>query len=466
MAAAGIVEELAEFVGRENVRTGAAALAGYFADPVESTGLVLVKPADEYELAEVADAADKAKLPLFSVRREKMDASLASRKGLLIDLSRMDGIKELDRRNLMAHIFAGVTYEQLDVELRKMDCKVLTPANATSRSVLRSYLDRDVLNGNAVYRFPNLSIFHAMLSDGRIWISGSQQMTSEGIADFREDQGPQFSFFFHASEDIFGIPYYAIIYIYPIRETRRVLLFGFDELEPAARLAYKVNREEHCFECITANSRYLSVLLSENADAAAALREKLPAWTTAVSLEHHAELVDMWERYVRADADALGAEAIDGELCQRMDEKFQRPWYVFDRDYLKGRTAFIEHYDFYRRAPGLLAAVRDIARSGGYAAEEVGQVLIPVYFGGSCYCESDLYFDPTDEEEKARAAEVSRAVYGKLLDEGSFIDRPTGETAKLVYERVSEGYMKILKTFKNIVDPSGRMNPEQLLEGV
>jgi FAD/FMN-containing dehydrogenase len=466
MAAVGMVQELAEFVGKENVKTGAAALAGYFADPVESTGLVLVKPADEYELAEVADAANRAKVSLFSVRREKMDNSLASRDGLLLDLSRMDAIKELDRRNLMGHIFAGVTFEKLRQELLKMDCKVLMPANATSRSVLRSYLDRDILNGNAVYRFPNLSIFHAILSDGRIWVSGSQQMTNEGIADFREDQGPQFSLFFGASEDIFGIPFYGIVYIYPIREKRRVLLFGFDDLEPAAQLAYKFNRDEHCFECVTANSRYLSVLLGKDTGAADALREKLPAWTTAVSIEHHTELVDLWEKYIRADAESFGARELDGELPQMMDEKFQQPWYIFDRDYLRGHTSCIQHYDYYRRAPGLLAAVGDAAQSKGYAADEVGQVIIPVYFGASCYCESDLYFDPADGAERAKAADISRNAYGKLLDEGSFVDRPTGEAAEMVFDRVSEGYLKILKTFKNVIDPAGLMNPEQLLEGV
>jgi FAD/FMN-containing dehydrogenase len=466
MAAADMVRELAEFVGSGNVKTGAAALAGYFADPVADTGLVLVRPADEYELAEVADAANAARLPMFSVRREKMEASLASRDGLLLDLARMDGIKEMDRRNLMGHIFAGVTYEQLQKECLKHDCKVLTPANATSRSVLRSYLDRDILNGNAVYRFPNLSIFHAVLSDGRIWVSGSQQMTSEGIADFREDQGPQFSLFFGASEDIFGIPFYGIVYLYPLREIRRVLLFGFDSPEPAAQLAYKLNRDEHCFECITANARYLSVLLAGNAGEAGALREKLPAWITAISLEHHTELVDLWEKYVRADAEAAGATPLDGELTEMMDRKFQEPWYLFDRDYVKGRTSSIQHYDFYSRAPGLLAAVRDAAKSKGYAPEEVGQVMIPVYFGGSCYCESDLYFDPASDDEASRAADIGRTAYTRLLDEGSFVDRPTGEVAGMVFDRACEGYIKVLKTFKNIVDPAGIMNPEQLLEGV
>ncbi|NPV58734.1 MAG: FAD-binding oxidoreductase [Actinobacteria bacterium] len=466
MVAADIIRELEEIVGKGNVLRGASALAGYFEDAPKETNLVAVRPADEFDLGEVAGLASRSRTPMYSVRREKMETSLASSDGLLIDLGRMDGIKEIDRRNLMAHIYGGVTYERLQEECLKKDCKLLLPAAARSRSVLRSYIDRDVLNGNAVYRFPNLSIFHAVLADGRIWVSGSQQMTSEGIADFREDQGPQFSLFFGASEDIFGIPFYGIVYTYPLREERRLLLFGFDQAEPASRLAYKVNRDEHCFECITANARYLSALLAKNAGEAEELRGKLPPWITAISLEHHVELVDLWEKYVRQDADALGAKPIDGELVELVDKKFHEPWYIFDRDYLRGRTSVIDHYDFYGRAPGLLARVREVAKAKGYAEDEVGQVMIPVYFGASCYCESDLYYDPKSEGDLEKVTAVRSEAYRMLLDEKSFVDRPRGEVARMVYERVDEGFLKVLKTFKNIVDPDGILNPEQLLEGV
>lgn len=466
MTTGTVIREIEEVVGADNVSRGASAVGGYYQDPVESSRLTLVRPGDEYELSEVMTLAERGRIPVYSVRRERMEGGPPQGEGLLIDLSRMDGIKEIDRRNLMGHVYAGVTYERLQEECLKKDCKLLLPAAAESRSVLRSYLDRDILNGNAVYRFPNLSIFHAVLSDGRIWVSGSQQLTSEGIADFREDQGPQFSLFFGASEDIFGIPFYGIVYLYPLREERRVLLFGFDSLEPALELAYKVNREEHCFECVTANSRYLSVLLSRDADKAEKLRSRLPAWVTALSLEHHVELVDLWEKYVRADAEALGAQELDGELAAAMDAQFQKPWYLFDRDYLRGRTVAIRHYDFKSRAPGLLSGVRELASVKGYPGEELGQALIPVYFGGSFYCETDLYFRPSDEGERARVEEAVREGYRYLLDESSFIDRPRGEVAEMVFERANPGYLKVMRTFKNIVDPVGIMNPGQLLKEV
>ncbi|MDI6874987.1 FAD-binding oxidoreductase [Candidatus Solincola sp.] len=461
-----VLEEIRDIVGPQNVSREASAIGKYYQESGEGSRLTLVRPADEYELSEVMVLAEREKIPVYSVRREKMEGAPPPGEGLLIDLSRMDGIKEIDRRNLMGHIYAGVTYERLQEECLKRDCKLLLPAAAESRSVLRSYLDRDILNGNAVYRFPNLSIFHAVLSDGRIWVSGSQQLTAEGIADFREDQGPQFSLFFGASEDIFGIPFYGIVYLYPLREERRVFLFGFDSLEPALELAYKVNREEHCFECLTANSRYLSVLLSRDAEGAEALRAKLPPWVTALSMEHHVELVDLWEKYVRADAEALGARELDAELAAAMDARFKRPWYLFERDYLKGRTAVIQHYDFKKRAPGLLSGLRELASARGYPAEEVGQALIPVYFGGSFYCETDLYFRPADEAERARVEETVREGYRYLLDESSFVDRPRGEVAEMVFARTDPGFLKVMRTFKNIVDPAGIMNPGQLLKEV
>ena len=176
---------------------------------------------------------------------------------------RMTEIKLIDRRNLTANIGTGVTFEQLIPECLKNDCKLLLPLAATSHQVARTYLDRDALMGCSGFRAPQLTIFHAVLSDGRIWVSGAQQMTDEGMCDFREDQGPQFSLFFGASEDIYGIPFYSIVYTYPLREARKVQLFAFDDLAPAKDLAYKVAREEHCFETFTVNARYLSVLLSK-----------------------------------------------------------------------------------------------------------------------------------------------------------------------------------------------------------
>ena len=132
----------------------------------------------------------------------------------------------------------------------------------TSPSVLRSYMDRDILMGEGGYRHPNISVFHAMMADGQMWVSGSQQMTDEGHADFREDQGPQFSQFFGASEDIYRHPLLRAGLHLP--QPRGAPPGGLRLRRARAREGplYKVSRAEWCFESFAANDRYLSVLLA------------------------------------------------------------------------------------------------------------------------------------------------------------------------------------------------------------
>jgi hypothetical protein len=463
MIAEGVIKQIAEMVGKENVLQGKAALEKNFPRMGDRPQLVLVRPRDEYDLAEVADLATQKSIPMYTLRRDKMDPALTEKEGILIDVSRMTEIKLIDRRNLTANIGAGVTFEQLIPECLKNDSKLLLPMAATSHQVARTYLDRDVLMGNSGYRAPQLTIFHAVLSDGRIWVSGAQQMTDEGMCDFREDQAPQFSLFFGASEDIYGIPFYAIVYTYPLREARKVQLFAFDDLAPAKDLAYKVAREEHCFETFTANARYLSVLLSKSASEAEALMAKLPPWLTVVTNEHHQELVDMWSNFAADDAAKLGGKPVEGELVGMIDKQLQKPWYISDRDYFKGDTKHVFSYDFYSNVTGLTKDVAASIEKNGFAASDVGQIIAPVYYGGSAYIESDIYFNPSDA---GKAEKACLDAFKLLIDKKSFVDKPLGKVADIIYGQADEGYMNTIKLFKKIVDPSGILNPEQLLEGV
>ncbi len=301
------------------------------------------------------------------------------------------------------------------------------------------------------------------MADGRIWVSGAQQMTDEGMCDFREDQAPQFSLFFGASEDIYGIPFYSIVYTYPLRETRKVQLWGFDDLGPACELAYKVSREEHCFETFTANARYLSVLLSKTPAEAEALAAKLPPWLTVVTNEHHPELVDMWSAFAADDAARFGGKLVEGELVEAIDKQLSKPWYVADRDYFKGATKHVFSYDFYSNVKGLTADVSASLEKNGFAASDVGQIIAPVYYGGSAYIESDVYYDSSDEDKADKAC---LDAFKMLIDKKSFVDKPLGKVADYIYGQADEGYLRTIKLFKNIVDPSGILNPEQLLEGV
>ena len=461
------LSDLTKILGEGNVKSGRGALSPYFREAVADLDLALVTPETVEQLSDVAAFSDRRGLPLFTVKRKYCDdMALEGKKGLLVDLCKLKAIKKIDKTNLTANVYAGVTFEQLQNELDHMGLRLLFPVAGTSPSVVRSYIDRDILMGSGGYRHPHISVFHAMLADGQIWVSGSQQLTDEGHADFREDQGPQFSQFFGASEDIYGIPYYGLVYLYPDREFRKVAAFGFDELEPAKDLVYRVSRAEWCFEAFAANDRYLSVLLAQgDADRVAAIKKKLNPWTVVFSMEHYRELVELWDRYIRQEAKARGGKALKGQVPDSIEELLRKPWYVYDRDFFRGRTDHVFCYQHFSNIPSTFETVDRALEGAGYK-DEAGKIVVPTYFGGAAYCEADLYYDPSDPEAARAGREGYLKAFEALLDEKAFVDKPTGHVARMVFDRTDPSYPKLLKTFKRTVDPKGLLNPDQLLEGV
>lgn len=460
-------KELRRLLGEKNVRTGSGVLSSYFPEPLDGADLTVVMPQSVDHLSDVAAFSYENEVPLFSVKRKTDGGNLSGKKGILVDLSGMDQIKKVDVRNLTANVYAGVTFEKLAAELAKTNQRVLYPIAGTSPSILRSYMDRDVLSGEGGYRHPHISVFHAMMADGQLWVSGSQQLTDEGHADFREDQGPQFSPFFGASEDIFGIPYYGLVYTYPNREERRLVAFGFDEIGPAKDLLYKVSRAEWCFESLAANERYLSVILADgDAGAVAGIKKKLNPWTVVFTMEHYKDLVDLWERYIKEAAKDLGGKALKGQVPEMCEKALSAPWNIYDRDYFKGRTRDINCYNYFKNVPDTFAAIDEAASGAGLKTEDVGKVVVPIYFGASAYCEADLYFDPKDEKTALAVESAYLKAYRSLIEAKAFIDRPRGKVAEMLYSEMDPSYVNMIKLFKRTVDPKGLLNPDQLLEGV
>lgn len=460
-------KELKRLLGDGNVRSGDRAVSPYFKEPVSGTDLLLVTPENVDQLSDVAAFCHQNEIPLFSLKRKFSDKSLAKKEGVLVDLARMNQIKKIDTRNLTAFVYAGVTFEQLQKELDKENQRLLFPVAGQSPFVLRSYIDRDILMGSGGYRHPHLSVFHAMMADGQLWVSGSQQMTDEGHADFREDQGPQFSPFFGASEDIFGIPYYGLVYTYPNREERRLVAFGFDEVGPAKDLIYKVSRAEWCFEAFAANDRYLSVTLAGgDAGKVSALKKKLKPWTVVITMEHHKELVELWEGYIKEAAKELGGNHLRGQVPEGLEKSLDKPWYVYDRNFYKGDCRHVYCYEYFKNVPETFQVIEEQVSAAGGKPDDLGKILVPTYFGGAAYCGADIYYNSGNEKAAGSAEAAYLGSCEALLDNKAFIDKPTGPVAEMVYSRTDPSYVEMIKLLKRIVDPKGLLNPDELLEGV
>ncbi len=306
------LDRLREIAGPGVLSAGKAALGGYFKDPPPRLDLTLARPRDSLELADLAAAAYESGIPIYTHRRGFLPAEVAGSGGMLVDLTGIDAIVRIDEPNLLAFVEYGVTFERLKEELDKLNLRLLMPAAATSSSIVRSYIDRDVILANGATRPYQYTTFHAILGDGRLWMSGTDQYTADGHAEFREDLGPMYSNLFHASEDIFGMPYAMKAWIYKRWEERRVTAYGFEDAESAIAAARLACRHDQVFECVAADSRYLSVLLCGSPGEADAMAAELPPWSVVFGFDNHPALVEIWDRQTREMAESRGGRQAGG----------------------------------------------------------------------------------------------------------------------------------------------------------
>jgi len=443
-----LMQDLNHIVGIGNVITGPRALDVYSQADGRGADLIRVMPRTTEEVAAVVNVAREHGQKVFSVRGKIFPETLDGKVGILIDPVNLNEIKKIDARNLMAHIGAGVTFEQLEEELNKQDLCLLMPGSAESPYVVRSYLERDTLVGSVSFRQPNLSVFHAILPNGSKWMSGTQQLTEDG-ANFREDQGPQLSPLFGGSEDIYGIPTFGIVYVYPIKTERQVFAYSFKKIEDAVSFTYRVSRNEHCFEIAGGDNTWWSSVAGKSLD--------LANWTVLMSIEQHKALVDNQAAQVAGLAKDLGAKALGKDMVAELGQTLRRPWYLLDRA-VKGRIEAVKYYTFADKVPALLDTASSVMKG-----MEVGKGFIPVYFGSSFFCECDIHHA---EEDMVKAQDMRLKAYAKVLEQRALIDRGNGKLAEMVYKKANPVTVSMVKNIKKMLDPDNLLNPGQLMEGI
>lgn len=452
---------LADIVGDDNVLAPPETSCRYFRGAPRDALPAAVLPGSRDELQDLVILARERGIKIFTVRSRYVPGSLAGREGVLVDLSRMDAVIDIDRRNLKARVQAGVTFERLSEELAKQGMRVLYPLSSASDSVLRCYLDRDVLLGSSGLRSDNLSVFKAVLGNGEIWGAGTIQLGSEGRPDFGEDQGPQLSGALRASEDIYAIPFEGTVYTYPVYESRELFLAGFEKRSDAFRFVRFVARNEHCFECLAADPAYLESIVEDSAKAGGGLDSRLfPPWTVAVSVEHHESLVDQWRKMLPQEIEEHGGEMLEGSLTRAVEEALGSPIYRWRYDGVLGDSHIVGYHCYPREAGQLFDRVSSAL---DIESPPAGRVVTPVYFGGAFHCETVLFCSPQDF---GTVGELAMRAYQEVLDCGGLVDKPTGRLAWRMFERADEGYLRLLKYLKSIWDPDSVLNPDALLKGV
>jgi hypothetical protein len=482
-------ENLAEIVGQGNLETSSLAIAARASDhspygPGQLAGVAHVENVRQVQAVIKLANEEKFYLTPSSSGVHFNGAALPRKGGIVLDLTRMNRIMELDETHRVARIESGVTWEQFQSYLAARGYRSVMPLLPhASRSVVTDWLEREQPTVHiAEYAEPTMSM-------QVIWGNGEEFVTgSASINHFRQrgcytagtnPMGPgtiSFWRFLQGAQGTLGVVTWSIVKVEEAPSLSKPFFIPFENLDDAVHPLYKYLRRRIGYECFLLNNVNLALILAgSKLGEFEQLRQELPRWTILLvlgALRRRPEERIAYEEEALMDIrnqtfpnmriltelrEAPGLEHI-------LPEMLRRPWpkeLPYWKHAWRGGCLDLTFMTTMERAPSFLAAVQKVAAAAGYAHQDIGYYLQPVEYGRACQVQFSFFHDPADEEEKSRMRDLHRAAALAVIEEGGVFNRPYGPVAELVYSR-NPNYVSALKKVKKLFDPNGVLNPGHL----
>lgn len=466
--------DLAAILGAEYVADDPETLAKYASDwslaPPGKPDLV-VRPARTEEVRVVVKYANDRSLPVTprSSGVGYYGGGIPSQGGIIIDLSRMNKILQIDPRNKKVKIEAGVTWAQLQAEAARvgmMVCSPLLPHPA--KSVVTSALEREPI------LIPKTEYSDQVLTQELVLASGELFWTGTALGKAMKDQCFPDAFvpgarLWNGAQGTLGITTWANIKAEFLPVKDKTYFIAFDRLADLTGALYRIERRMIGYECFALNRPNLAAILGGDVNK---LKDKLPPWTVILVLSSLDYLPDEKIAYeeealaeiaktlkFKTSHTLAGVAGIEAKLPAML----RKPWAVetYWKHLQSGASADIFFHATLDRAVEFEEAVGKVAVANGFGANDIGGYLQPLDRARAGFLQFGLRYRPEDKAEVARAREFHRQSSETVARMGGFFTTPYGEWADLVYSHAA-GYTGTLKIVKDAYDPRHILNPGKL----
>ncbi len=445
----------------------------------------LVKPRDVDEVQQIVLWANETGTPLVPLSSGgphlRGDTHPTAPEAVLVDLSGMKRILKIDRRNRLALIQPGVTYGELQPELRKEGLRMIMPLMPRAdKSVIAGLLEREPVTSpryqwNLAEPLRSLEI---VWGNGEKFYSGGGTLRGEREEDWQQGLVPvvgpgpaqlDFYKFVSAAQGSMGIVTWASVKCEVEPGFRKLFLVPADRLEDLTGLVYRLLKFRFGDELFIANNACLACLLARDASGVSALKDVLPPWTVVVGITGPQilarEKVQAQEEDIRDIAQEFGLEMVPavpgcrgGDLLERLLGPSAEPYWKLRPKGGAQELFFLTTLD---KTPGYVATMAAAANEHQFPVPEVAVYLQPVHQGAGCHCEFILPFDRHSETETLRTAALFRDASRRLFDQKAYFSRPYGIWAGMVYN-ADAATANVTTKIKDIFDPNHVMNPGKL----
>ena len=435
----------------------------------------VVNPADTGQVQQIVKYANVNGIPVTprSSGIGYYGAGIPSQGGIVIDLSRMDKIREIDPRNKRVKVEAGVTWTKLQEALAKegmMVCNPLLPH--PDKSAVSSALEREPI------LIPKTEYSDQILSQEMVMANGELFWTGTALGKGMKDQCFPDAFvpgarLWQGAQGTLGITTWANLKAEFLPVKDKIFFIAFDRIEDVAEPVYHIERRMLGYECFVLNRLNLAAILAGDSEQELeALKAKLPPWTVILCL---AALDFLPEEKIAYEEEALneiaselkfslastvaGIPDIDARVLQmlRKPQKGESYWKLRH----KGGSADIFFHTTLDRVVEFNDAIAGVAAKHGYDTGDIGVYLQPLDRGRACFTQFGLHYNPENETEVKQVKDLYLEASEVVIKMGGFFTTPYGPWADMVYSRTT-GYTATLKIVKDAYDPNHILNPGKL----
>ncbi|MFX0040415.1 MAG: FAD-binding oxidoreductase [Promethearchaeota archaeon] len=474
-----IYNELVRICGSKNVSNDSTLLETYSEDlsffPKNNPKYV-VWPKNTKQVQKILKTANFLNFSIIPVSspsgpRHHGDTIPRHHKSVILNLSKLNEIINIDKKNRVVMIEPGVTFGDLIPLLNKKGLKLLIPLHPrASKSVLTAALERepvtiprymwdssDPLLCTEVF-FGNGDLFRTGVAAGPGTI---KQQIKSGQAQVNPMGPTQFSLFrvIQGAQGSIGIVTWATIKLEINPSIQKVYHLQSDKVEDLLDFQHELLKYRLCDELFILNNLNLACLIKENSTEITHFAEVLPKWNLIYTISGKGELANEKISYLEGDIrDILRKKPLELKECKILNEndilKFINkadinPW----RLRLSGAYQDIIFISNYERIAEFIFLVNK------YFSNKLGVYIQPINQGTSYHLEFDIYYNSDNTEEALDIKEKFLNVSIQLMDSGAFFNRPYGLWAKEVYKKHEASTQIALKKVKKIFDPNNVLNP-------
>ena len=475
-----ILQNLAKICGSRNISQEPKDLKEYSKDLSFLKGkspLCIVWPSESQDVAKIVKLANDLKfyvipISLYSKFKHHGDSLPKKDKSVILNLSRMNKVLSIDRKNRVVMVEPGVTFDQLVPILKNKGLRLLLPLNPTaSRSVLSTALEREPITIPRYHWDSSdpLLCTEVVFGTGDLFRTGTaagpgtiKQQQKMGQAQVNPMGPTQFSPYrvIQGAQGSLGVVTWATLKLELLPSIQKVYHFQSENIQDLLDLQYELLKYRLCDELVILNNMNLACLLKHTQQEISELVRNLDKWNLIFVISGRGPLAKDKISYLEGDIDDIRAELglkfsepnveiSHKQILQFFSEPCVKPW----RIRLRGAYQDILFLTSFEKIPKFISLME-----ANYK-KDFGIYIQPINQGTSYHVEFDLYYDPEDNNNINVIKEKILGVGIQLMDNGAFFSRPYGLWAKEVFFHQSTETINAMKKVKKIFDPNNVLNP-------